>query len=1296
MAPLNNPSLYTQAHLLDALQTKLEGLHKEGSRLRAHCPNCDKDATKSARSFYTGPTVDFASWHCHACDYTAPTAFLLGTWSSSQQSSLKQFTENGPTDIEIESIRSIYADLTTFAQKNIGDRAISYLYDRGLDDATIQNERLGYIDTRLYQAWVADQSPKILELAGLPKNTRGFGRMFAAGRQGKIVFPYIDEHGQIQDVRTRSISDADQTADGKRVRYIGPKRSPQDRGVAIPYGANQSTSNRILLTEGEFKRLVPMANGIDYVLSLRGANDALDLFLPYMRNKLVVLAFDNDDAGFAATIRNGRLLRAHGISVMALDPIAYGHYKAIDDMLNGDGPGALTDAMGYLLTLNEFEKKACDIAGLDLDKFKQPRADKGTVKYSIDSQLLDETFSRPDDVVSVDDAAQQIYEDVLEHLSNWQHTDGTQLLRTDGAGVGKTTQAIKAARQVADTKGGILGVFFASHEQIDEKISEGILPPDTLHVYGRRLDAIVPIDDGRELTTEEAAAIRKGGAVPVYKSVVDAHTPEAVFSMKAGSETPDTPMGRIPAADGGPDAIRNCVRADEAAVLSRKGYAPDIVCHECPLLKWCRKNEGGYKNQAKGKRHRAFTHAHLHTNAPEKQTYNIIDEATHKNFTSSATVWGGDIESVLGRDDADIGEGARGLLSAIQTVFNTPNIGPLAGFEFYEVLARIYPDLFNVDKWQSFGVDIQMSLSDLAQGLVSTPFVTAHFDGEEVSTLDQLPDQFYDRLFTIMADDVRSILDGRAPSGRLQLDSLSGGKKRLAFTFRKGNLGDWFYRHPAVLLNATADAETLNDLMGPLNVRGCNVAIADGNEIIHDVRFNNAKSSLTADGSRARWVEQIQCYITDEADTTIICAKSQRANIETIFPAAKVAHFMGLEGRNDLESGTIILAGAIPVNMGAIVREAVALWPGIDTTIERSIVGFDQQDASGQTIGIEQFEAVDPRLQRLINQHRDAPAIQALHRARLVRRTGRKVVCLFSRPIPGVTPTQVITEKARADKRKERTSKSLDAIVNAARHLLDTMGGFNSKMLIEASEAAPATVRKYYEQALLELRNDGVDVNWIDVPMVQVLANGAEMKRDMRLAMGPECREELRSSIAHTQTLYVDHDSNYIENISTVIHVQSLESTKGLAEIIPSGWGIDLSSFLTLPQSSVNQPPLGKLEEVPAAEVTAPQGNNLPDAIIQSAMNATGQVAELVEHLDAYAQTGHINGPTLDHLLTLIRSLGLREFVKISAYTLPPRDAGGRRDAWVISNADQLTRLVNRLHHQLELLSVPVDWKVPE
>ena len=108
--------------------------------------------------------------------------------------------------------------VATFAQDQLVDNenAQRYLSDRGIDLPFAVLTGLGYINGPIYRQWyltLRQSERTAAEWAGLPDGDRdrlsGHAAMFAGGYQGKIVFPYFDEGGDVVDLRTRSISPKD-------------------------------------------------------------------------------------------------------------------------------------------------------------------------------------------------------------------------------------------------------------------------------------------------------------------------------------------------------------------------------------------------------------------------------------------------------------------------------------------------------------------------------------------------------------------------------------------------------------------------------------------------------------------------------------------------------------------------------------------------------------------------------------------------------------------------------------------------------------------------------------------------------------------------------------------------------------------------------------------------------------------------------------------------------------------------------------------------------------------------------
>ena len=1059
-----------------ALVRQLPGLHREGQYLAAGCPKCND----GKRRFYAGPKFGYAVWHCRQCGHSLTTAVLLGqAWTVAPRPAVRATTTTQPlTTDRLAAIRNRYGALNTYAQAQLVHQphALTYILDAGLTLDMAQQAGIGFIDWPLYRQWYNAQTEEqraACQWAGLPDGSKdratGFAAKFAGGRRGKILFPYYDQCGEVVDIRTRSISPSD-TIDGKAIRYMSPFGNNTERGVDVPYGLPfLGDARRFVLTEGEKKALVPMAHGSLPVVALRGTDDMQTAYLAYFRNRVAILAFDNDDktqkhgltAGQAATVKIGRYLRAHDIPVMVLNPAKLKDNKGIDDFVNAYGIEAFEALLqpSELVTLAEFEAL---FTADQLAHFANPKADPGTVRQWLPADKVD-TFAHAElPTITLAEAETQISERVKEFLNTYRRGNA-QLLITAPAGVGKTTLTIAEGLAHAKAEAKTVAVILPNHATIDEKIQDGTLA-GFQHIYGHNED--------------------------------------------------------------------NCRQHGTALALIKQGYSPGaLICPTCPVRKWC--YAAGYKAQFQGKQNRAYVTNHLFSDYPKSEDIVIVDELTHKAFLDGKEIWPGDLTNALAKGKLDQAQAE--LLRAILAMISAPALGDLEGLEFYEVLQRFYPNLPDVDAWGD-GSLVQGALVDIALEF-------ANQDRRNAYEAEELPQNFGEKLFTLLAQDVRRLNAGQPPTGRVRL--VDGRKtRRLVLTFSRGDLPGWYNRRPTIILNATADAEIMQDLIGPVKVLSPNVAIADGNEVIQDVTRNNAKSaylgnSPDAQKRRAQWLDDIRRQIAQhpggESDTVLIAAKALTPYLAEAFPLARIAHYGALEGRNDLQAGLTILASAAPVNLAAIQHEAAALYPGIDLTLTRRTIAFDEANAGGEALTIEQVDGADPRLQRLIWQHRDAAVIQAVHRARLIRQTGRKVVIMFSRPIPGLKPTTIIRDYPDpTTKAAQRTQETKAKLIAAGQDLLADVRGFSVESLAMVAGCSVNTVRKYFAEVALTL-----GCKWFDLPVRQTLANGGTADRAFRVALPADLLENME--------LHADHE-HYRDNLITVvIYVQSL---------LPADWTV--------------------------------------------------------------------------------------------------------------------------------------------
>ena len=636
---------FDRQYLIDVMGGKLENVRRDGQDLSAKCPECEYEGKSGGRSFYSRKKYSYQWWKCRNCDHSASTQQLLGlTFHAAPRPDVKEWRDTGPDAQDVAATRTIYASLADYAQASAQDnqRFIEYIQGRGLSLQFASAFGLGYIDWPLYRQWFAgltpDERATATNLAGLPDGNNERAKAFAGGYQGKIVFPYRDD-SSVVDIRTRSISPNDSAG------YLSPKRGYADRGVDAPYGVESLTGNRIVLTEGEFKALVPMAHGADVpIVALRGTNDPIENYLDHLRGRLIILAFDNDDTpspangltpGQMATIKVGRTLQANHVDVMVLNPSLLRDQKGLDDFVNAYGIDEFNKllAPSSLMTLAKFEAHM-SANGADLSKLPMPTGNANTARQWTPDSHIDDKPHEIGETVSLDEASAMIRNGINEYVINW--VPGTKPLVIEStAGTGKTTITAKELTAWADDTGKTLSFILPNHATIDEKIieldhtGERIMPTDTRHIHGHTFE-------------KDAPGAKPGGLV------------------------------------------QTCKQADIATTLIVNGFnASDTICLECPFQEWC--SESGYRSQFKRNDHRAYVHAHMFTNYPyELGDVVVIDELSHRNFIDTTTIELFDIRNVVQAGKIASGE-QLDLLQGLTYMLGSLHDGELEGQVFYEV-----------------------------------------------------------------------------------------------------------------------------------------------------------------------------------------------------------------------------------------------------------------------------------------------------------------------------------------------------------------------------------------------------------------------------------------------------------------------------------------------------------------------------------------------------------------------------------------------------------------------------------
>lgn len=197
----------------------------------------------------------------------------------------------------------------------IGKAARAYLHERGVTDATREAFRLGYApgagETLVQAATRSRSSLQLLEQAGLTLHgAQGSRDRF---RQ-RLLFP-------VQDVRGRVVSFGGRSLAGQDPKYLnGPETPVYMKGRHL-FGLAQAKqaigeAKQALIVEGYFDCALLWQAGFQHVVSPLGTALTMEQAVLLARyTDRVVLAFDADTAGEAATLRGIDILVERGFQV---------------------------------------------------------------------------------------------------------------------------------------------------------------------------------------------------------------------------------------------------------------------------------------------------------------------------------------------------------------------------------------------------------------------------------------------------------------------------------------------------------------------------------------------------------------------------------------------------------------------------------------------------------------------------------------------------------------------------------------------------------------------------------------------------------------------------------------------------------------------------------------------------------------------------------------------------------------------------------------------------------------------
>lgn len=332
---------------------------------KANCP-FHQERTPS---FYVSRTRQ--SWHCFGCDQGGDLiSFVekiegmefrealellaqkcgveLPSYSPEKASQKKRLHE-----INDMAMRFFCSVLNTFPQAEI---ARQYLAKRGVDDLTADLFKLGYAPDSWSALSDALQKKGVtaseLVLAGLcAKREKGEG-VYDRFRH-RVMFPIADVHGNIVGFTGRILSD-----DKKEAKYVNTPETQIYKKSAVLYGLDKAKGpirqeNLAVIVEGNMDVVGSHQFNVENVVASSGTaltSDQLSLLKRFTTN--LAIAFDQDAAGNAATIRGLDLARQQdfSIKIITLPPDAG---KDPDEAVRKD-PQIWRDAIKQAVSIMEW------------------------------------------------------------------------------------------------------------------------------------------------------------------------------------------------------------------------------------------------------------------------------------------------------------------------------------------------------------------------------------------------------------------------------------------------------------------------------------------------------------------------------------------------------------------------------------------------------------------------------------------------------------------------------------------------------------------------------------------------------------------------------------------------------------------------------------------------------------------------------------------------------------------------------------------------------------------------------
>ena len=312
---------------VDAIKAKLDivefigsfiTLKKTGRNFKANCPFHQEKSP----SFVVSPERQI--WHCFgSCGEGGDIIKFLMKWENiTFYEALKELAQK--TGVPLKNVNFedktwkrkerffnmnlLAADFFNYAllKNKFGKRALDYLLNRDIKEATIKKFNLGYSPSswdslRLFlkKKNYTDEEMQENGLLVRSESGRHYDRF-----RGRIMFPLKDSRGNVLGFSGRSLD-----ANPKEAKYINTPETPIYHKRETLFGINLAKEvikkeKNVYLVEGEFDMIMPFIHGYQNFVAIKGSavtSEQLSLLKRYTDK--ITLTLDSDAAGIEAVKR---------------------------------------------------------------------------------------------------------------------------------------------------------------------------------------------------------------------------------------------------------------------------------------------------------------------------------------------------------------------------------------------------------------------------------------------------------------------------------------------------------------------------------------------------------------------------------------------------------------------------------------------------------------------------------------------------------------------------------------------------------------------------------------------------------------------------------------------------------------------------------------------------------------------------------------------------------------------------------------------------------------------------------